>query len=307
MSPISSLIRTNTIITVASWEERFLLGTTKLVDTISPAKILMFHYDGVFAEWSKENRDTITALCSDKGIELVSDKILSFSSPSNSWKLLLSEVAAEVSRKELVTLDISTMPRETIWTICHALKHNNSTIQFINNKPRSENGYGEWLSRDPGRPRILYRQAGIQYIGRKTALFIQSGFDVDRTKQLVRYFEPDIVLLGLQTGEQFENVIQNRQKHENAFAKRHNVEMFDVDGYSLEDCFNTFETQIQRFTGEYNIIISSLGPKIGALALYKLKQCHPDIALCYAPSNEYNHDYSRGIGDCIYGILHPVC
>ena len=146
---------------------------------------------------------------------------LSFGSPRDSWKDLRERIEKAVVSDDLITLDISTMPREVIWSVCHMLSQRRALIQYIYNKP---NKYGDWLSRDPGRPRLLYRLAGIQNPGRPTALVVQTGYDVERVKQLVRFYEPDKLLLGLQTGEQFDSVRENRAKHKRAFEKHRGVE-----------------------------------------------------------------------------------
>lgn len=302
MNPLCSLQQSKIIITVASWEDRFLLGIEQLIGKSSPAKILMFHYKE-YADWSKENRDKIARICTEKNIDLINDKELAFGSPLESWINLVSEVENAINPGELITLDISTMPRETIWAICHVLAKRNISIQYTYHKPQSTNGYADWLSRDPGKPRILYKQAGIQHLGRPTLLVIQTGYDVERAKQLERFFEPDKVFLGLQTGEQFANSEQNRQKHEIAFSSRKDIELFDIDGYSLDGVYDAIADKISTCLDDYNIVLSSLGPKIGALALFRIKQAFSNVALCYAPSNEFNREYSKGIGDCIHGVI----
>jgi hypothetical protein len=305
MKPTFSLQHTNTIITVASWEERFLLGMEQLIANIAPSRILMFHYKE-YSDWSEKNRTHLSDVCNNKGIELIKDKELSFTSPLDSWKYLVAEIKTNITSNELITLDISTMPRETIWSICHVLTQQHFAIQYTYHKPQHENGYANWLSRDPGRPRLLYKQAGIQHLGRPTMLVIQTGYDVERAKQLERFFEPERVLLGLQIGGQFGNAEQNRDKHEKAFFSRRDIDLFDVDGYTLESIYKVFADRISPLIDKYNIILSSLGPKVGALALFKIKQDWPDVALCYAPSNEFNRKYSRGIGDCICGELNAT-
>lgn len=299
MSQISSLLHTNAIITVASWEERFFLGMNQIMDTIAPSRILMFHYKE-YSDWSDEYRVQVLKICHQKGIELKKDKELSFVSPLESWRTLLAEVKGVIAQGEFITLDITTMPRETLWSICHVFESYRINVQYTYHRPDK---YGDWLSRDPGKPRILYKQAGIQYLGRPIALVVQTGYDVERVKQLERFFEPDKVLLGLQTGDQFGNFEQNRKKHENAFSTRRDIELFDVDGFSLESTYQGFRKRITPLLDNYNIILSSLGPKVGALALYKIKQDYPDVALCYAPSNEFNREYSSGVGDGICGTL----
>jgi len=299
MNQTSSPQHTDIAITVASWEERFRKGMERLIEAIKPSKVLMFHFKE-YAEWSNDNRKYISDLCREKSVQIEGDIPLSFDSPLYSWKNLLKHIEMAIVSGELITLDISTMPREAIWSIFHVLTQRQASIQYIYNKPEK---YADWLSRDPGRPRLLYRLAGIQHLGRPTALVVQTGYDVERVKQLVRFYEPDKLLLGLQTGEQFDNAMQNRAKHESAFEKHRNVEMFDVDGYSLDIIQDNFMQVTKPLLVDHNVILSSLGPKVGALSLFTVKLMLPDVAMSYAPSNEYNREYSSGIGESIHGIL----
>jgi len=301
MNQTSSLRHTDVIITVASWEERFLMGTKRLIDTVRPSRLLMFYYKE-YAEWSKDYREQLASFCNDANVTLKPPVPLSFGSPLDSWKALVEYSKKSIVSKEPITLDITTMPREAMWTICYVLGQMQAPLQYVYHKPQ-RNGYGDWLSRDPGQPRILYRLAGIQHLGRETALVVQTGYDVERVKQLVRYYEPEKVLLGLQTGDQFDNVRQNREKYKSAFNTHRNVEILDVDGYELDGIQDAFVKSTEPLLEHHNVILSSLGPKIGGLALFRVKQRLPDVALSYAPSNEFNQVYSSGIGDCIHGVL----
>lgn len=291
--------KTNTIITVASWEERFILGMQRLISEVKPERIILFYYQE-YADWTLQYREQLSDICNAEKIELITGNALSFLNPLESWKNLFSGLENLMTTEQMITLDITTMPREAIWSIAYELDKKEICTQFSYHKHRE---YADWLSRDPDRPRLLYKQAGIQYLGRQTALIIQTGYDVDRVKQLERLFEPDKVILGLQTGTQYGNYEQNRKKHEEAFSGRRDIELFDVDGYSVDNTFEAFASKISSLADEYNIVLSSLGPKIGALALFRVKKMYPDIALCYAPSNDFNHDYSKGITESIYGVL----
>ena len=301
MGQPSSLQLNNTIITVASWEDRFLLGTNQLIEKFKPSNLLMFYYKE-YAEWSSDNRSKVTELCKKNNINLFNITPFSFGSPLASWKVLVEKVNQVIEPNVKIMLDISTMPREVIWSVCNILSQHKIYPDYVYNKPQ-KNGYGKWLSRDPGRPRFLYKLAGIQHLGRKTALVIQTGYDVERVKQLMRFYEPDKLLLGLQTGGQFENVKKNRQKHEDAFLKHKYIDLFDVDGYSSSNSFDMFSKKTESLIKDYNVILSSLGPKVGALALFMVKQKFPEVAMSYAPSNEFNKEYSKGIGACIQGNI----
>ena len=260
----------------------------------------MFYYKE-YAKWSAENRENVRRDCEDNGCVL-HDEMISFKAPKESWEALVSEVKEIVSNDTIVTLDITTMPREAIWSICNILIQKGIQIQYVYFKPE-ENGYGTWLSREPGRPRILYRLGGIQHLGWPTALVVQTGYDIERVKQLIRFYEPEKVLLAVQTGDQLGNIEANKNKHQKAFGQDRDVEMFDFDGYSLLDASDRLFDKVKPLAQEYNVILSSLGPKVGSLALFIVKQRIPEVALAYAPSNEFNREYSKGIGNCVHGIL----
>lgn len=295
-----SLVQTDYVVTVASWEERFLLGMSDLLRKVNPKIIMMFFYrDKEFAQWSAQNRENLKSDCKRLGIEVI-ERELTFASPSDSWRIIGSSLADIPMNSGVVTLDISTMPRETIWSICHVLRSKQVSLQYTYHRPEN---YGDWLTRDPGRPRIVYKQGGIQHLGRLTALVIQTGYDIERSKQLVRFFEPAKLYFGLQTGTQYGNIEHNKNEHALAFTRHRDMTSFDTDGYSLAETVDSLKKHVAPLTEEYNVVVASLGPKVSALGLYAFKVMYSSVALCYAPSNEVNYNYSTGYRDRLAGHL----
>jgi len=49
--------------------------------------------------------------------------------------------------------------------------------------------------------------------------------------------------------------------------------------------------------------MASLGPKLSAVALYRLHKKYPQTGLVYAPAKEFNPQYSYGITESIIGEL----
>lgn len=286
------------IIVNASWESRFLSGLIKLVTDIKPSKILMF-YSHEYEHLSSENIKEVKKICKKKNINLTCLKLYS-SDTARTWKIIVERVAKFINSENLVTLDISTMTREVVWYICHILSKQCVSIQFAYHKPIS---YSDWLSRDPGKPRMLYKQSGIQHMGRPTTLFIQTGFDVERVRQLYQFYDPTQLILGLQTGDQYGNIHNNRELHIEYFSRFRNVSFVDIDGYSSDSTYNTLYLHIEPLVSSANIIFSSLGPKVAAISLYLLQKVFPSISLSYAPSIEYNPKYSFGIANTIYGLI----
>ena len=87
------------------------------------------------------------------------------------------------------------MPRDVIWQTLWLLKRCSSEIRVVYHRPK---GYGDWLSRDPRRPRLVFKMSGISAIGKRTALVITAGYDFDRVRHLIDFYEPAFVCLALQ-------------------------------------------------------------------------------------------------------------
>jgi len=298
MDQTYSLIQTDCLLTVASWENRFIEGIEDLLCHITPKRIILF-FSREYASQTLENRTRLAQLFHAQRIVLEEIELY-INDPKISWRILVDSLGHIGADQTAVTIDISTMPREILWVLCHGLFNKGIDVQHIYHRPIS---YGDWLSRDPGRPRIVYKEGGIQHFGLPTSIVIVTGYDGERTMQLVRYFEPQKIYIGLQIGSQYKNEEMNRRKHEELLGKDSRVTFFDIDCYSFESTLNTLEKQISPLLGKANLLITSLGPKISALGLYAYKWLHEEIALVYAPSNEYNPEYSKGYQDRISGTV----
>ena len=148
------------LITQGSWEDRFREGSLRLIQEYTPQKVLMFFSD-VHAEIRDENREEVVRVCQDHKIELldrelkvtdrVTDKALD--SVAN-WKTLRDTILQNIPEKSEVIVDLSTMPREVIWTLFWLLDLRQTVIHYVYHRPQ---GYGKWLSRDPQWPRLVYK------------------------------------------------------------------------------------------------------------------------------------------------------
>ena len=284
-------------VTMASWEDRFLLGSRKTLAQLRPRRAIMYFAEE-YEDWSKENRFQFEACCQDLHITCEPRKV-SFMSPLRTWRTLKDDLTSQTVASTEVTVDITTMPRDVIWIALSFLQEMTCVVHYVYHKP--DKYAADWLSRDPDRPRLVYKLAGEGHFGRRTTLLILTGYDVRRTEQLIRFFEPEMTLLGLQTGSQFANQSMNTGIHSRLVQTDSGMVRFDVDAYGA-DCG---QKQIEEALGDYheksNVVVSSLGPKPSAVALYRVYKKWPQIALCYAPSREYNRNYSSGLGDSVHG------
>jgi hypothetical protein len=287
------------MITVGSWETRFFKGFENAVKKFRPHNVLLFFYKE-YANWSASNRRKSAKLCKEQDI-IFKDRELSFSKHAGLWNVLYDEVARLNIRNGCVLLDITTMPRESIWIIMDLLEAKGIIVKYVYSQPERYNR--TWLSRDPDEPRLVYKLSGEPKLGLPTKLLVLTGYDVDRVRQLIRFFEPQMTLLGIQVGNQLSNQALNIEKSKRAFEKERATDFFDVDAYADDHGFTSIKTQLDAHCGTSNIIMSSLGPKLSAISLYKLHKIYPQTSLAYAPSKEFNRRYSYGIGPTHEGHL----
>lgn len=287
------------VLTCASWEDRFRLGFERNLTAEHADRAIVYFYDK-FASWTQANRDTVKALCAAKQVEFF-EKELFVDDPAVNWRQLQADVAQLVGENAQVRVDISTMPRELIWTAFWSLETIVATVRYIYHLPSQYNS--EWLSRDPGRPRLVYKLSGVSQLSRRTALVVVTGYDSQRTGQLIRFYEPATTLVGLQIGDMNKGNHDRMQEQRKQFGGDSSIQVFDVDAFAPDHGLNVLGQKIQGILASHNVIVSSLGPKLSAVSLYQLHRRHPEIGIAYAPSGEFNRDYSSGIGQTFTGQL----
>ncbi len=287
----------DSIIAVLGWEERFVEGIQKSLNKFNSSTLHLIVFKE-YESYSLENLLKVQTICDEKKVKL--DKLeLSYQNPVDSWRQLERLVTSKLVNTENIVLDISTMPRETIWGLLFFLQKSSKQIHYIYHKPLK---YGDWLCKEPDRPRLLYKHSGIAEFGRRTALMILTGYDYDRTNQLVRFYEPALTILDLQKGNQFDNQNRNIEELHRNECNGSEVKSFEIDFYNGDFGLSVLDEEIIKLKSEYNIIVASLGPKISSISIYRLFLKHPEIALTYVPTKEYNRSYSVGIlDDPIYG------
>jgi hypothetical protein len=282
------------IITFASWEQRFLEGFKRDLDACHPTRAIMYYLDG-FAKMTAPNRAEVAVVCKARGVALI-DARLRVNDSAENWKALRDGMTAEARPGQSVVVDFSTMPRETIWTLFWLLDMLKARTQYVYHRAT---GYGDWLSRDPQRPRLVYKLSGLAKLSARTALVILAGYDVDRVQQLVRFYEPESTIIAQQEGTES----QRLKRLTDEFDADSTIQWLKVDAFSPDHGEAVILEHINPYLESHNIIMSSLGPKLSAVALYRIQREHREVALAYAPSRDFNEAYSSGIGEAIAGVL----
>lgn len=288
-----------TLITVLGWEERFLEGIKFDLANQNIGHLLLLIYSDYFGrldfnEIMSRNLECLKIECKKNNI-IIEEIKLNYSDPIENYKKVftLKNAITKLTFDSLL-VDITTIPREMIWNILTLCTETSSSINLIYHKPCS---YDSWLCRNFEKPLLQIGHSGISRFGKQTALIIITGFEVERTKQLINHFEPDIVYLCVQTGEQFENTKRNIESHR-TFCSPNLIEFCEIDSYDISLGTVVVNSIVDKLQG-YNIIISSQGPKTSSVIAYNAFAKNASIGLVYVPSKDININYSKGIKDSV--------
>lgn len=289
--------------TVLSWEERFILGLKKNIVKYNPNKVLLFTYNNPLTfDWKKENLQKSRKLLGSKLIEIQIDNL----HPSKNW-YTFKECFQEYCKSKKVLIDITTMTREAIWLSLYNCKLNNCITNYIYYKPQRYSS--DWISRDPGRPRLLYKMSGIAQLGAPSLLLITGGYDIQRLDSLIYNFEPKKSIVLLQNSNEYRNK-ENFKLLKDLLNRKYKIgNVYEYDAFNVESSFEQILKELSTgendnslpFFDSYNVILNSLGAKTSAISLFKVWLKYPQVALSYIPSKEYNKEYSFGIGEAISG------
>lgn len=286
------------LIAFASWEDRFKAGFACNLKNYRVNRSLVFSFDE-YAERSNRNMDAIKAICMKEDVVCLPMK-LNIDTPAKNWRKVLDSIDSNIDNCQKILLDISTMPRDIIWYILWLIEQKSMPTSYVYYSPQR---YGRWLSRDPQSPRLVYKLSGTALPSAKTALLITTGYDLQRVKRLINWFEPKKLMIGVQAATQFERNREAMIKYRQMLQKESDCSIFELDAFSEDRGMDAIERQLQSIESSYNIIMSSLGPKLTAITLYKIRKKRKEIGLVYTPSKQYNKNYSHGIGHRYYGAV----
>ena len=289
---------TDLLITVASWEPRFILGIERTLEQWLPSHVVAYYlqeYEGS----TEEARSRLRKLLRDRQVSF-QEHTIEFGSPEHTWRLLEQHLGPKSeSPYRHVLIDLTTMPREVIWGALFWLEAADTGVSYVYNLPKS---YGDdWLTRNPDEPRFMFKLAGELKLGAPTCLVAVTGFDLDRCLQAIEFYEPSRILIAKQKGNQFGNLSRNSGDSFGSLGTPY--ELTEVDAYSSDHGYGDLQPSISELVTEYNVVLCSFGPKLSAIALYQLQRSNPQTALAYIGSKEYSPEYSSGLGGSVDGTF----
>lgn len=290
-----------TLFTVLGWEERFLSGTKQILEDykINNVYLICFN-DYMHMNNMKENLKAIIDLMEEKKIQFNTIELKYEDSISN-WKNL--SIFFNSHKFQDVIINISTFPRETIWTLLFFMRFRVPCVKYIYYKPESYDNSETGLTKNHKSPRLLFKHSGIFDVDKKLVIFIITGFDRKRTDLIIEYYEPSKVVYISQKGEQFENMKRNCGISPETAYENTIIENIAIDCYYINESHKTLNELINNHS-DFNIIITSQGPKTSAISTYLAYLDNNNIALAYVPAKEFSGEYSFGFNNkSINGII----
>ena len=286
------------LVTVASWEPRFVPGLKRTLQECSARRILAY-FIGEYGDRTEEARHALRKMLKEHPEVDLKEQEITFGAPGAAWRMLEKDLGPTAGIGEAVLVDLTTMPREIIWSTLFWLEAGAVNAHYVYNRPKT---YAtDWLARDPNDPRLVYKLAGTLEVGRPTALVAVTGFDEKRCWQAVEFYEPARVLLAVQTGQQYENNVRNvGPKLAGGWTESSRTK---VDAYGADHGYGALRGPVEQLTRNHNVILCSFGPKLSAIALFRLQREFPQCALAYIGCKEYNPKYSDGLGQAITGKM----
>lgn len=277
-----------------SWEERSLLGFYKSCEKLGINHVLsVIKKPAINPDATRDCVENVSKYCKTK--QIVIEELPWNNSPIVDWNTV-KDIVNNITSETSVYLDITTMPRDIIWTLIFFVRQKFESFEILYYHPCSYNN--DWLSREPANPRFLLKHSGVMQLGKPTCTVIVTSFDLTRIEQLVTKFEPQKIVLCNPIGNQFNNEERNNPKTQIATCKSvgvTDVSYEEIDAFNGDFGLKKINTILDSLSN-YNVILASFGPKTTAISTYLAQISHPEIALCYVPCRQYNIDYSQGLG-----------
>lgn len=286
------------LISFASWEDRFTLGFEHNVENSAFRSALVFYFRG-YSIRTNSNRKKVAKICDQKGISCALID-LNGEDPVDTWRTVRQHISKAVSEYEGILVDISTMPRDIIWYVLSLVDSSQvAAARYVYYEPE---GYGKWLSQNPRSPRLVFKLSGLASPISKVTLVVTVGFDLPRVTRLIDWCEPNRIIIGCQVGTRFPANEAFMDKYRE-LGRQYPCTFFDLDAHAEDSGLSSIREALVDVGEDDYVLLSSLGPKITAVSLYKIRRENERYGLVYAPSSEFSSDYSFGIGRSFGGNI----
>ena len=217
----------------------------------------------------------------------------------------LNEKFQQINKTKInVTLDITSFPRHELLIILYFLRHS-PLVKKIRCLYVSPTSYGDWLSQGYQGSILVPFFDGPSTFEKKMALFVLTGFEVDRVNKLVQDTEPSAVFLAqTEPGTAPEFMKKNLSSiSEMTALTKNGGNIFKIPGNNPFKCRDRILQLLKDQSEKYDFLVAPIGPKLGVLGLYLAYEECPIFRIIYPLTILYNSEnYSKGCRE-IYEIV----
>lgn len=287
------------LICSSGFEDRSVALSTSLNEN-NIKDAIIFHIDENYSK-SLENyrkiKDHIKIL---KKIELPkNNSIETFDIIYNSIYQLIDQNFT--SDKLNIVVDVTTFTREVLLILIKILSFEHFYCKLNINLiyTPAESYPCEWLTKGVREIRSIFGYSGMNYPSKRLLLVVLNGFETERTEEILNTFEANKILLGKPSKAESINVELNNisNKKFDFIKSKYSSSLlaeFEFSCLEINKTINELEKIIQKYSSEYNIVISPLNNKVSTLACAIVAIKNEDIQICYASANQYNiYAYSK--------------
>lgn len=216
----------------------------------------------------------------------------------------ISRAVKDKPNKCTAVVDATTFTRESLLILLRVLREFSSYIgscTFLYTPAKSMSL--DWLSKGV----IDYRPI-IGYLGefspvKKLHLVLMMGFEIDRARNIVMKYEPDLISIGV--GSQVGSINNELYEKNKRFADELQITLGVNVGrfeFSLTEPYATKKLimeYLEKFGDEYNTVIAPLNNKLSTLGAGLFAIDNTGVQLCYAQPELYNiENYSTPENEC---------
>lgn len=227
----------------------------------------------------------------------------------------LGDSTVSLKQNKNILVDITTLTREMIFILIYFFKNvnpiNKNNVTFVYNpaieySTDKKNISEKWLSKGVKDIRTVLGYSGMFLPDRKLALILLVGFEQERAKKLIDYFEPSVVFLGHASIDgaitpELQEI--NKKIYEDLKCLLSiTIEQFEFSCITPGETKEKIDGLICSLKKEYNIVIASLNNKISSIGVAFSALENPEVQICYPIVNQYNIENYSLSKDEIYII-----
>lgn len=292
MDQASSISSNSVLIACLGFEERYVFGLMRTISSSNPNRIILFCVKDQNSALTDKNLRLTQKIAASCGINL--DKVEIGSSYEEASSAIRTAIETIDVRSYRCIFDLTTVPRRHIFPIIRTLEKHLGFFYYIYNDPGLYDDAP--FLKEFTTPSPIMGASGIPDLDKKLCSIIITGYDADITRRIIESSDADLIYLGVQKGKKLENTERNIIPHRNIISCYSNVNIFEIDSFSGNNGFDEIDSIIKGISGKYNIEISSFGPKLSYISLYKISKKYPEVCINDIQTEKISPPYSIGIG-----------